>query len=208
MKSRKRSGCFPALTASWPASPSPRRCQSGKVPRVKPGSRYFVHKQGIENASSAELLEALADAKASNVEIRKSSAATGSVEVSKYYRAVSDASLLEVPRDSLGRLWDRLEENAITSFLFHALTRWLAWHVEMFFTPEEFATFWATHAAIPIKKIQVRFIQQDGLPCSPFRDHDCISVDMFLMRWHRTRFEAYLLQTFPVIRANPGKHSR
>ena len=116
--------------------------------------------------------------------------------------------MLEVPRDSLGRLWDRLEENAVTSFLMHALTRWLAWHIELFFSADEFATFWNSHHSLPLKKIQLRYIHRDGLPHSPFREHDCVSVDMFMFRWGcGGRFETYLKQTFAVIRSNPGKHS-
>ena len=151
----------------------------------------------------------LQDTRASNVEIRKSKAANRTIEISKYYLAQGDATdALEVPRDSLGRLWDRLEENAITSYLMHTLTRRFAWHVELFFTAEEFKTFWATHQTLPLKKIQLRYIRRDGLPCSPFCAHDCVSVDLFMFRRHREVFEAYLKQTFAVVRANPGKHSQ
>jgi hypothetical protein len=45
------------------------------------------------------------------------------------------------------------------------------------------------------------------LPHSPFREHDCVSADMFMFRWSRRKFEAYLQQTFAVVRSNPGKHS-
>jgi hypothetical protein len=90
----------------------------------------------------------------------------------------------------------------------HALTRYLAWHVELFFTEDEFATFWATRQAVPLRKIQLRYIRRDGMPHSPFRDHDCVSCDMFMFRRHRSKFEAYLKQTFAVVRANPGKHSQ
>jgi hypothetical protein len=177
--------------------------------RVKPKTRYFVHRENLEHAGSDQLLAALQESKATNVEIRKASASSGKVQVSKYYRAASEtsAAVLEVPRDSLGRLWDRLEENAITSFLMHALTRRLAWHVELFFTADEFATFWMTHASLPLKKIQLRYIRRDGLPHSPFREYDCVSADMFMFRWSRRKFEAYLQRTFTVVRSNPGKHS-
>ena len=89
----------------------------------------------------------------------------------------------------------------------HALTRWLAWHVELFLTAEEFATFWKTQQTVPLKKIQVRYIRRDGLPHSPFCAHDCVSVDLFLLRWNRQRFEAYLKENFTVVRSNPGKLS-
>ena len=93
--------------------------------RVKPKSRYFVEQQQCDNADSATLLSALRDPKASNVEIRKAKASSDQVTVSKYYKASSESSpnMIEVPRDTLGRLWDRLEENRFTSFLMHALTR-------------------------------------------------------------------------------------
>jgi hypothetical protein len=80
--------------------------------------------------------------------------------------------------------------------------------VELFFTEEEFAIFWTTHHSLPLRKIQLRYIRHDGFPHSPFREHDCVSVDMFMFRWSRSVFEAYLKQTFTVVRSNPGKHSR
>jgi hypothetical protein len=185
--------------------------------RVKPKDRYFVHREELHDATAEELLNALRDPGAANVEVRKSKASSTIVELSKYYQADREGEpcrvsgrvdLLEIPRDSLGRLWDRLEENAITSFLMHALTRWFAWHVELFFSAEEFKTFWHSHQALPLRKIQLRYIRRDGLPHSPFCEHDCVSVDMFLFRWHRKAFEAYVKQTFAVVRSNPGKHSQ
>jgi hypothetical protein len=188
--------------------------------RVKPKARYFVHPEELVNATADELLNALRDDRAANVEIRKSKASSSTVELSKYYQAAHEGEpsrvsgrfdlgrvdLLEIPRDSLGRLWDRLEENAITSFLMHALTRWFAWHVELFFSAEEFKTFWHSHQSLPLRKIQLRYIRRDGLPHSPFCEHDCVSVDMFMFRWRRKAFEAYVKQTFGVVRSNPGKH--
>ncbi len=174
--------------------------------RVKPKARYFLQQEDALNPGSAELLSALRDVRATNVEIRKASAASATVRIARYYHAAGTGTL-EMPRDVLGRLWDRLEENAITSYLMHLLTRRLAWHVELFFTAEEFALFWQTHTSAPLKKIQLRYIRRDGWQHSPFRDHDCISADLFLFRWQRAKFEAYLKQTFGVVRSNPGKHS-
>ena len=182
--------------------------------RAKPEARYFVHREELNDATAEDLLTALRDPGAANVEMRKSKASSTTVELSKYYQAGREveslrrADLLEIPRDSLGRLWDRLEENAITSFLMHALTRWFAWHVELFFSAEEFKTFWHSHQALPLRKIQLRYIRRDGLPHSPFCEHDCVSVDMFLFRWRRKAFEAYVKRTFAVVRFNPGKHSQ
>jgi hypothetical protein len=177
--------------------------------RVKPTSSYYVHHQELKDPGADVLLDALRDPKAANAEVRKSNAAGSSVQVSKYYNDAGDSHspVLELPRDSLGRLWDRLEENPITSFLMHALTRHLAFHVELFFTAEEFAIFWKDHGGLPLRKIQLRYIKKDGLPQSPFREHDCVSADTFMLRKHRVVFEEYLKRTFTVVRANPGKHS-
>lgn len=178
--------------------------------RVKPKSRYFVQRQELPDPGSDYLLAALRNTRAANVEIRKSRASGSSIVVSRYYNDAGDTSapVLELPRDALGRLWDRLEENLVTSFLLHALTRHFAWHVELFLSAEEFAIFWESHQALPLRKLQLRYVRRDGLPRSPFRDHDCVSVDLFMLRRHRQRFEAYLQETFPAVRTNPGKHSR
>jgi hypothetical protein len=178
--------------------------------RAKPKSHYYMHQEELENPGSGQLLGVLRDERATNVEIRKASAAGGTVRIARYYKDPGEAqsAVLDVPRDALGRLWDRLEENPVTSFVMHALTRWFAWHVELFFTDEEFATFWQGHRSLPLKKIQLRHIRRDGFPHSPFREHDCVSADMFMLRRHRRRFEAYLKRTFAIVRSNPGKHSR
>jgi hypothetical protein len=178
--------------------------------RVKQRSRYFVQREVLERPSAAVILAALRDTQAANVEFRKGSAGSRKVGLSRYYtgEAPAGSPALELPRDALGRLWDRLEENPVTAFLMHAATRWFAWHVELFFTAEEFTTFWEAHEALPLKKIQIRYIRRDGFPNSPFGDHDCVSVDTFMLRRHRKKFEAFLSRTFPVVRLNPGKHSR
>ena len=159
--------------------------------------------------SASDLLGALRDREATNVEIRQSHAASPKVTVRKYYKEPGETSApaLELPRDALGRLWDRLEENPVTSFLMHALSRHLAWHTELFFTPGEFELFWRTHAQVPLRKIQLRSIRRDGMPHSPFRDGDCVSADLFLFRKDKPRFDAYLRATLPAVRTNPGKHS-
>jgi hypothetical protein len=177
--------------------------------RVRPKERYFVQAQIVDNPGAAELIAALCDTRAANVEIRKARAGSRAVTIARYYTGPDHAaSALELPRDRLGRLWDRLEENPVTSFLMHALTRHLAWHVELFFTTEDFARFWDSHRALPLKKLQLRYIRRDGWPHSPFRDHDCVSVDLFMLRLARRRFEHYLQQTFGAVASNPGKHSR
>lgn len=177
--------------------------------KAKPKSGYFVRGETWMNPSADDLLCALRDREATNVEIRQAHAASPRVTVRKYYKdpGESSAPALELPRDALGRLWDRLEENPVTSFLMHALSRHLAWHTELFFTPDEFELFWRTHASVPLRKIQLRYIRRDGMPHSPFRDEDCVSADLFLFRMDKPRFDAYIRETFPTVRTNPGKHS-
>ena len=177
--------------------------------RVKNKSSYSVHREEREGATSNDLLSALRDERAANVEVRMASGSSGKVSIYRYYSdpQQSDAPMLELPRDAIGRLWDRLEENPVTSFLMHTLTRHLAFHVELFFTAEEFAVFWESLPSLPVRKIQLRYIRRDGMPHSPFRDHDCVSADMFMFRRHRLAFEAAMKRTFAVIRTNPGKHS-
>ena len=69
--------------------------------------------------------------------IRKGKAAGDAVDVYQYYTdPTGDGAAVPVPRDALGQVWDRLEANPVTSFLFHWLTRQLAFHVEAFFTAE------------------------------------------------------------------------
>jgi len=179
------------------------------VVRTKEKSTYFVRKQRVVNPSSQEIIAYLHDNQPTNVEIRKAGSRADAVHVCQYFSEARHGEIgaLELPRDALGRLWDRLEENPVTSFLFHRLTRWLAYHTELFLSEQEFARFWETHGALPIRKIQLRFIRRDGWPHSPFRDHDCISADLFLLKKHRPRFESYLKQTVPAARMNPGKHS-
>ncbi len=177
--------------------------------RVKPASRYYVREQTLEDPDGPLLLDALRDERAANVEVRKANASGSAATLYQYYNDAGDASspVLEVPRDSLGRLWDRLEENRVTAWLMHTLTRRLAWHVELFFTPDEFLQFWKDHRSLPVRKIQLRYIRRDGLPHSEFRDSDCVSCDMFTVRKNRGAVEGYLKRTFAVIRANPGKQS-
>jgi hypothetical protein len=168
---------------------------------------YFVRKEQPVNPSSQVILAYFHDNRPTNVEIRKAGAAAAGVQVYQYFadNRPSDPAAVPLPRDTLGRLWDRLEENPLTSFLFHQLVRRLAFHCELFLSESEFARFWQTHAALPLRKIQLRFIRRDGWPHSPFRDHDCISVDLFMLKRHRKRFESYVRQTLPTARTNPGK---
>jgi hypothetical protein len=177
--------------------------------KTKEKSRYYVARLRATNPSGPEVFAYFRDPAPSNVEVRKAGSAARTVDVYRYYAEPPDGNgqVQDLPRDAIGRVWDRLEENPVTSFLFHALTRRFGYHVELFLPEAEFATFWETHAAVPILKIQLRFIRRDGLPNSPFRQHDCVATDLFLLKKHRARFEAYLKQTLPAVRMNPGKHT-
>jgi len=177
--------------------------------RVKPKTRYFIRRQEVRGPTADDILRILRDREATNVEVRQARAGADTVQVSRFYNDPGDtaAPVLELPRDQLGRLWDRLEENPVTSFLMHALTRHFAFHVELFFSDEQFRTFWETCRSLPLRKIQLRNVRRDGFPHSPFREHDCVSADLFLFRWHRRCFLAYLKQDLAGVRSNPGKQS-
>jgi hypothetical protein len=177
--------------------------------RVKQKSRYYVKVQKLANLSSEQILSFFKDTRVSNVEIRKAGAASQEVKVYQYYTTPPDGDSdgMELPRDPLGSLWDRLESNPLTSVLFHGLVRRFAYHVELFLPEDDFAVFWETHGKLPLSKIQLRYIRRDGFPNSPFREHDCVSVDLFMLKKHKRAFEAYVQSTFRAARMNPGKHS-
>jgi hypothetical protein len=176
--------------------------------RVQGALCYKVQKTRLEHPTSRDVVALLRDTQAANVEIRKPRADGPVIDVYRYYAAAAGAADgLDLPRDSLGRLWDRLEENPLTSFLFHALTRYFAHHVELFFTTEEFATFWDTHRSLPLAKIQLRYLRLDGFPHSPCARHDCVAVDLFMLKKRRHVFDAYIKENFRAVQFNPGKHS-
>src|SRR5262249_55947945 len=134
--------------------------------QVQPKSLSYLLRQEIADASSGTIIDLFHDSEPSHVELRKAGATSRSVKVCKYYVEPpgEDATGLEVPRDRLGSLWDRLEKNRLTSLLFHGLTRRYIHHVELFLSEAEFAIFWETHHRLPLKKIQLRHIHRDGLP--------------------------------------------
>jgi hypothetical protein len=177
--------------------------------KTKSKTHYYRKKRKLKNLSSRHVLDFFKDERTANVEIRKAGAASKEVSVYHYYTfpPEGEAEALELPRDTLGSLWDRLESNAITAALFHGLTRRLAHHVELFLSADDFAVFWDTHNVLPLSKIQVRYIRRDGFPNSPFRDQDMISVDLFMLKKHKEAFHVYLKKTFRTARLNPGKHS-
>lgn len=178
--------------------------------RVKPRSVYFVRRSTIEQPTSDDIQKLFQDTAASNVEIRKNSASGPSIEVSRYYtdRGVGTADeAMEVPRDSIGRIWDRLEETPVVSSLFHWFVRTSAFHVELFLKPDEFAVFWTHHQSLPVSKIQLRRILKDGMTHSACRDENCISADLFMTRGNRDVFCQFITTQLPGVRSNPGKQS-
>jgi hypothetical protein len=176
---------------------------------TKPKSGYSCRSETLHKPTASDIMTALRDPEATNVEIRQPRAASTKVTVARYYRgqARTSSPAFELPRDSLGKLWDRLEENPVASYLMHAVGRRVVWHTELFMTPSEFEIFWSTHERLPLRKIQLRSLRRDGLPHSACRDDNRISADLFLFRTHKTRFLDYLKTTLPAVRINPGKHS-
>jgi hypothetical protein len=176
--------------------------------RIRDKSRYFVKRSRLTSPAAADIWRIFSDREASNIELRKSRAADDSVEVSRYFTtATDDQEALEVPRDSIGRLWDRLEENLISSWLFHGYVRKFGYHVELFLNEPEFDIFWQSHAGLPLSKLQLRLVKCDGLSHSPFGDGDRISVDIFMKRRDSARFLSFIKEHLPHARFNRGKHS-
>ena len=176
--------------------------------RVRPKSSYFVRREILESPTAKQIWDVFLDEEASNIEIRKSRAGDDSIEVSKYYTSSEQSEdLLEVPKDSLGRLWDRLEENPITSYLFHTIIRSIGYHVELFMDEDQFPTFWESHHKLPLSKIQLRYVRSDGLSNSPFGERDCISADIFMKKKDSAEFLAFMKEHLPDVKYNPGKHS-
>jgi len=175
---------------------------------IRDQSRYFVTTSQLDHPSPAEIWRTFADPLAANIELRKTRAADSFVEVRKYHTTPSHhPGSLEIPRDSIGRLWDRLEEHRVTSWLFHTYVRTCGFHVELFLNEREFDIFWRAHAALPLSKIQLRFVNRDGFSNSPCGDADRISVDIFLKRRHSGVFLSFMKEHLPDARFNPGKHS-
>src|SRR5262249_48789516 len=115
--------------------------------RVKDKTRYYMTRETLTAPTSGELLAAFRDRRPSNVEVRKSKAASPTAEVYRYSpdRRQGYGPALEFPRDRVGRLWDRIEANPLAAALFHGFMRRFGYHVELFFAADEFAAFWHTH---------------------------------------------------------------
>jgi hypothetical protein len=176
--------------------------------RVKDKARYFRQHARLDDADSDTILDCFTDRQACNVEIRKRRAACKAVDVYRYYTSGERANdVMEFPQDSLGQLWDRIEQKRLLAAAFHGLMRRFGYHVELFLTPLEFDVFWRTHISLPIAKIQLRYIKRDRLANSPFREHDCVSADLFMLRKHKDVFDQYIKDNLREVRFNPGKHS-
>ncbi len=177
--------------------------------RVKPKSVYSVRHETLENPSAEDVLKVFEDPEASNVEIRKNRAANTSIDIRRYYvdSPTAAAGALEMPRDSIGRVWDRLEETPVVSTLFHWFVRRFAFHVELFLRPEEFVIFWNHHKTLPISKIQLRQMLKDGMTNSACAHENCLSADLFMSRSNRDVFLGFISTHLPHVRCNPGKQS-
>ncbi len=176
--------------------------------RVREATQYFVQKTEQTAPTAEQVWNVFFDQETSNIEIRKNRAASDEIQIAKYYTGNSDAAdRLSVPRDTIGSLWDRLEENRVTAYLFHLLVRKLAYHVELFLREDEFAIFWEHHQRLPVSKIQLRLAKRDGMPHSPFGDADCVSADLFMSRRRRDEFQEFVRSHLPNVRLNPGKQS-
>jgi len=191
--------------------------------RTRSQLRYFKQTTELNSPTAAAVWQLFADPTAANIELRKSQAAANSVQISKYHTqpigvastgepetggpGTIEVHALEIPRDSIGRIWDRLEENPLTSALFHGFVQRFGFHVELFLDVEEFPIFWEAHALLPLSKIQLRFVRRDGLTHSPFGRRDCISADLFMRRSQSPAFLRFMKEQLPHARFNPGKHS-
>ncbi|MCA9067765.1 MAG: hypothetical protein KDA84_02510, partial [Planctomycetaceae bacterium] len=177
--------------------------------RVRDKTAYYSQKETHESLCGESVWETFSDAEACNIEIRKAGSKAETVDIYKYYHQppVGTHDFLEVPRDSLGGLWDRLEENPVSSWLFHYLTRKLGYHVELFLDRDDFLAFWIDHVKLRLAKMQLRLVHQDGLTHSPCAEGNRISIDLFMSRNHRDDFLNYMRRHLPNARFNPGKHS-
>ncbi|MCA9034771.1 MAG: hypothetical protein KDA91_06550 [Planctomycetaceae bacterium] len=177
--------------------------------RTKQKSRYFVKHSQMDNPSADQVLRLFDDPFACNVEVRKNKASAVSIDVRRYFEGedADRVDAMELPRDSIGRIWDRLEETPIVSGLFHWFVRRFAFHVELFLTADEFRIFWDHHQSLPVSKIQLRRVLKDGILNSACRNQDCISADLFMTRGNRDVFCQFVATHMPDVRSNPGKQS-
>lgn len=167
----------------------------------------------LQKPSAQELRSCLQHPAASHVEIRKAKASQDSVNVRSYFSGdpgdtlSTSRQITDVPRDQIGRLWDRIEQTPVLSRLFHWYVRTQAFHTELFLTDEEFDVFWKHHGTLPLSKIQIRKMHRDGMQHSPCRDKDLVSVDLFMSRSNHDVFCRFIKDQLPDAQHNPGKQS-
>ena len=179
--------------------------------RFKDKSQYFMERETLTNPDSEKLMSVFHHPEASNVEVRKSKAASEDVELYTYFTAddADQNQMMEFPRDNIGKIWDKIEGNAVSAWLFHAFMEgtWLP-HRIVLYSRRVPPVSGETHKSMPISKIQLRYVKKDGLPHSPFGNSDRISADVFMMKKHKETFEKYLADHFSTVAHNPGKHSK
>lgn len=181
--------------------------------RTQTRQNLKVETKILEDPSSAELCDQLRNPEASHVEIRKTRAADSKVTVRAYYSGEqadsgsAQRTTTDLPRDQIGRLWDRIEQTPVLSTLFHWYVRTCAFHTELLLTAQEFEVFWAHHRSLPVSKIQIRQMNQDGMLHSPCRSENLVSVDLFMSRRNHDVFCRFISDYLPNARHNPGKQS-
>lgn len=174
---------------------------------TQPQQAFGMKERQLEAPTAEQVLEQFEDPQASHVEIRKSRAADSEVVVRAWQVLEHGEGGAALPRDQIGRIWDRLEETPIASSLFHWFVRTYAFHVELILTADEFRVFWAHHRTLPLSKIQLRKMRQDGMKHSACCVEDRISVDLFMLRGNRDVFCRFISEALPGARSNPGKQS-
>ncbi len=176
--------------------------------RTEAARRYSRQVESLKTPHAETLWDLLLQSHCSHMEIRKKSSKAATVEIYRYQPVdTSEPSGLEIPRDQIGQIWDRIEETPVISTLFHVFVRRCAFHVELFLDRTEFIEFWQHHEQLPLLKIQLRRVNADGIKHSPFCSEDRISADLFMKKDTRDVFCSFVRQHIPNVRWNPGKQS-
>ncbi|MBL8819842.1 MAG: hypothetical protein JNL58_27705 [Planctomyces sp.] len=176
--------------------------------RTETARWYSRQVESLKTPHAETLWDLLFQSHFSHMEIRKKSSQAATVDIHRYQPVeTSEASGLEIPRDQIGQIWDRIEETPVISTLFHVFVRRYAFHVELFLDRTEFIEFWQHHQQLPLLKIQLRRVNADGIRHSPFCSEDRISADLFMKKDTRDVFCSFVRQHIPNVRWNPGKQS-
>ena len=93
--------------------------------------------------------------------------------------ASKESDLLSIKADAIGRKWNVLQANALLSSVTSACSRWFI-NYEWFFTPEEFAKFWAEISSdrnrFRLYKLLIRYNRRQGDVNTPY--HGTVSIDV------------------------------